>query len=61
MSNFFHTVSSRSDLIIEAFLQHIFLSFVALALGVAIALPTGILIARYRRFAEPIIGVTAVL
>ncbi|AOV06622.1 ABC transporter permease [Sporosarcina ureilytica] len=61
MSNFFHTVSSRSDLIIEAFLQHIFLSFVALALGVAIALPAGILIARYRRFAEPIIGVTAVL
>lgn len=61
MNNFFHTVSSRSDLIIEAFLQHIYLSFVALALGVAIALPAGILIARYRRFAEPIIGVTAVL
>ncbi|MBO1909786.1 glycine/betaine ABC transporter permease, partial [Microvirga sp. 3-52] len=61
MSNFFDTISSRSDLITEAFLQHIYLSFVALAIGILIALPTGILVARYRRFAEPIIGVTAVL
>lgn len=43
-----------------AFLEHIYLSFVAVAVGVAIALPTGILIARYRKYAEPIIGVTAV-
>lgn len=61
MKNFIDTISSRSDLITEAFLQHIYLSFMALAIGILIALPAGILVARYRRFAEPIIGVTAVL
>ena len=44
----------------SAFMEHIYLSFVAVAIGIAIALPTGVLIARYRRYAEPIIGVTAV-
>lgn len=61
MSNFIETIISRSDLLTEAFFQHIYLSFMALTIGIAIALPAGILVARYRRFAEPIIGVTAVL
>jgi osmoprotectant transport system permease protein len=60
MTNFIETVQSRSDLIQQAFLEHIYLSFVALAIGIAIALPLGILIARYRKYAEPVIGVTAV-
>lgn len=41
-------------------MQHIYLSFVALAVGIAIALPLGILVARYRRIAEPVIGITAI-
>ena len=61
MRNFFDTVQSRSDMIVDAFLQHILLSFTALIIGLAIALPVGMLVARYRRFAEPIIGVAAVL
>ncbi|MER2091015.1 MAG: ABC transporter permease [Sporosarcina sp.] len=61
MRNFIDTVISRSDMIFEAFLQHIFLSFVALAIGIFIALPAGMLITRHRRFAEPIIGVAAIL
>lgn len=60
MMNFFDTLVSRQDMIQSAFLEHIYLSFVAVAIGIAIALPTGIIIARYRRYAEPIIGVTAV-
>jgi len=60
VSNFIETIQSRSDLIQEAFIQHIYLSFVALAVGIAIALPLGILVARYRRIAEPVIGITAV-
>ncbi|MCZ8534081.1 osmoprotectant transport system permease protein [Paenisporosarcina quisquiliarum] len=60
MSNFIDTIQSRSDLIQEAFMQHIYLSFVALAVGIAIALPLGILVARYRRIAEPVIGITAI-
>ncbi len=61
MRNFIDTVQSRSDMIMDAFLQHILLSFTALIIGLAIALPVGMLVARYRRFAEPIIGVAAVL
>jgi osmoprotectant transport system permease protein len=61
MHNFIDTVQSRSDMIMDAFLQHILLSFTALIIGLAIALPVGMLVARYRRFAEPIIGVAAVL
>ncbi|RNF39240.1 ABC transporter permease [Planococcus salinus] len=60
MNNFFHTLMTRQDMIQSAFLEHIYLSFVAVAIGIAIALPTGIIIARYRRYAEPVIGVTAV-
>ena len=60
MIKFFETIQSRSDLIQQAFLEHIYLSFIAIAVGIAIALPLGILIARYRKYAEPIIGVTAV-
>jgi osmoprotectant transport system permease protein len=60
MRNFIDTLISRQDMIQGAFMEHIYLSFVAVAIGIAIALPTGVLIARYRRYAEPIIGVTAV-
>ncbi len=35
VSNFIDTIQSRSDLIQEAFMQHIYLSFVALAVGIA--------------------------
>lgn len=60
MDKFIETIQERLDLIQQAFLEHIYLSFVALAIGIAIALPLGILIARYRKYAEPVIGVTAV-
>lgn len=60
MQTFIDTIQSRSDLIQASFLQHIYLSFIALAIGIGIALPLGIFVARYRKFAEPIIGVTAV-
>src|SRR5699024_5656615 len=61
MNHFLETFTSRSDFILETFLQHMYLSFVALAVGTIIALPLGIFVARYRKFAEPIIGVTAIL
>ncbi|WKA59023.1 ABC transporter permease [Planococcus shenhongbingii] len=60
MTNVIDTFISRQDMIQAAFLEHIYLSFIAVGIGIAIALPTGVLIARYRRYAEPIIGVTAV-
>lgn len=61
MNHFLETVTLRADLITTAFIQHIYISFVALAIGIAIAIPLGVLVARYRKFAEPVIGITAVL
>lgn len=61
MIAFIEMISDRSDLIIDAFVQHIFLSFVALFIGILIAVPLGMLISRYRKYAEPIIGVTAIM
>lgn len=60
MRNFLDTLVSRQDMITSALLEHMYLSFVAVAIGIAIALPLGIIITRYRRYAEPIIGVTAI-
>lgn len=61
MNDFFQTVMNRSDLIIDSFLQHLSLSFVSLAIGVLISLPVGMFVARHRKYAETIIGITAVL
>ncbi|TWT02268.1 ABC transporter permease [Planomicrobium sp. CPCC 101079] len=60
MKNFLDTLVSRQEMIQTAFMEHIYLSFIAIAIGIAISLPLGILIARYRRYAEPVIGVTAI-
>ncbi len=60
MKAFIDTLVSRQDMIIGALIEHMYLSFVAVAIGIAIALPLGIIITRYRRYAESIIGVTAV-
>lgn len=60
MNSLIQTAIDRSDLIIDAFLQHLFLSFVSLAIGVLISLPIGMIVARHRKYAEFIIGVTAV-
>src|SRR5699024_3413605 len=48
-------------MMVEAFLQHIALSFISLCIGVLIALPAGMLIARRRKYAESSTGVAAVL
>ena len=60
MSELIETFSSRSDMILESFLQHIILSFIALIISVAISVPLGMFVARSRKYAEPIIGVTAI-
>src|SRR5699024_7706448 len=61
LTKLLQTVIDRSEMIVEAFLQHIALSFISLFIGVLIALPAGMLIARNRKYAESAIGVDAVL
>lgn len=60
-NEFFLTVVDRRELIQMAFIEHLWLSFVSISIACLISLPLGIWIARAKRFAEPMIGVTAVL
>lgn len=61
MNKLIHIFIDRSDMITDAFLQHIYLSFVSLIIGVLLSLPLGMFVAGHRKFAEPVIGVTAIL
>lgn len=49
------------DEILPAFLQHVFLSFVSVAIALLIALPTGVAVARYRRAYAPVTFFTGLL
>ena len=51
---------SRSGDIITATVDHIQLTIIALVLANLIAIPLGIFLTRHRRWAEPVIGVTAI-
>ncbi|AJD91129.1 choline ABC transporter permease [Jeotgalibacillus malaysiensis] len=58
--SFIDTVTSRQDLIVEATLEHLYLSFTAIFIAIVISLPLGIFISRNQKVAEFYIGVTAV-
>ena len=53
-------VAARWPDIVTGFTQHIELTFVALFFSIIIAVPLGIILTRYRKLAEAVIGVTAV-
>ncbi|MGG0717493.1 ABC transporter permease [Robertmurraya massiliosenegalensis] len=56
-----NTFMSRKSDIWVAFQEHIFLAGIAMIIAIAIAVPLGIILTRYKKFAEPIIGVTAII
>jgi osmoprotectant transport system permease protein len=58
---FFETIITRQDLIVERAIEHLYLSFLAILIAVAISLPLGIYISRKKKVAELYIGITAVL
>ena len=57
MIEIFH---SRSDAILVASWEHLQLTFISLFLATFIAIPLGILLTRYKKWSEPIIGITAI-
>ena len=61
MSNFISVFQDRQDELVQALLEHIQISFIALFFAVIIAVPLGIYLTKKVRIAESIIGVTAVL
>lgn len=61
MESYVSLFQERSDLLLNSFWEHVQLSLVSLLIAVAIALPLGILLTRYTRYSEWVIGVAAVL
>lgn len=57
---FIETIVNRWPDILNSLGQHMNLTLISLGLSIIIAVPLGILLTRYQRFADPIIGVAAV-
>lgn len=57
---FFETVSSRSDQIATGIIEHICLSLISISIAIILSVPLGIYITRHEKWAEWVIGVTAV-
>ena len=51
---------TRSEDILVASWEHLQLTFISLLIATLIAIPLGVLLTRHKKWAEPIIGVTAV-
>ncbi len=54
-------IQSNTDLILEKFIEHIQLTFIAVVVGFLISFPLGIYAARHRRAYGPITAVTGIL
>ncbi|MEH7086489.1 osmoprotectant update ABC transporter permease/substrate-binding subunit OpuFB [Neobacillus drentensis] len=61
MSNLISVLSDRKSQLLNALLQHIEISLIALFFSLIIAIPLGIYLTRKQRLAEYIIGITGVL
>jgi osmoprotectant transport system permease protein len=57
---FFETVTSRSDQIATGIIEHICLSLLSISIAIILSVPLGIYITRHEKWAEWVIGVTAV-
>ncbi len=61
MNDFFRFLAEQSDKVIEQILRHIGLTMLSLLLAMAVGIPLGILISRFRRVASAVLGVAGVL
>jgi len=61
INSFISFVIDRKTEIIDLFIQHIQLTIFSIAIAVAIAIPLGILIVRYRKLSTPVIGLANVI
>ncbi|BAC13647.1 ABC transporter permease/substrate-binding protein [Oceanobacillus iheyensis] len=61
MNAFIEVFQNRQDMFYQAVWQHLQISLLSLAIAIILAVPIGIILTRYKRLAEPIIGVSAIL
>lgn len=61
MKEFFTVFQNRQATLVEAIWEHLQISLTSLIIAILIAVPLGLILTRYPRVAEPIIGLSAVL
>ncbi|GGM37689.1 glycine/betaine ABC transporter permease [Paraliobacillus quinghaiensis] len=61
METFLNVWQDRQGMVFEKILEHLQLSVISLLIAIVIAVPLGLILTRYQKIAESIIGVTAVL
>ncbi|QKY69126.1 ABC transporter permease/substrate-binding protein [Lentibacillus sp. CBA3610] len=61
MDAFISVFQNRQDMLLETIWEHLQVSLISLIIAVIIAVPLGLILTRYQRIAEPIIGLSAIL
>ncbi|MEC5422580.1 ABC transporter permease/substrate-binding protein [Virgibacillus sp. C22-A2] len=61
MSEFISVFQNRQDMLLETIWEHLQISLISLIIAIVIAVPLGLLLTRYPRVAEPVIGVSAIM
>ncbi|SDQ57935.1 osmoprotectant transport system permease protein [Virgibacillus subterraneus] len=61
MQEFISVFQRRQDILLETIWEHLQISLMSLIIAIIIAVPLGLILTRYKRVAEPIIGVSAVM
>ena len=61
MKGFMAVFNERQDILLKTIWEHLQISLLSLIIAIAIAVPLGIILTRYKRVSEPIIGLAAIL
>src|SRR5690625_4325956 len=61
MKEFISVFQKRQDVLLETTWEHLQISLLSLVIAIVIAVPLGLILTRYRRIAEPVIGASAVM
>ncbi|GAB4073642.1 ABC transporter permease/substrate-binding protein [Barrientosiimonas marina] len=61
MKDFLSVFRNRQDMLLETIWEHLQISLLSLIIAIVIAVPLGLILTRYHRIAEPIIGLSAIL
>src|SRR5690625_222330 len=61
MKEFISVFQKRQDVLLETTWEHLQISLLSLVIAIVIAVPLGLILTRYRRIAEPVIGASAIM
>src|SRR5699024_4292256 len=61
MNEFLSVFQKRQDVLLEALWEHLQISLLSLIIAIVIAVPLALILTRYKKVAEPIIGMSAIM